>query len=225
MDSIRSLSARRDALSCSWCPCPHAHAQQRKHRPLDGPHSDIGTSLPAGRWRERWLHRLGRLALTSWNQYDEFRFRLSALTGDGVIIARVQTLSWVPWSKAGLIIRESLSPGSKHASASDLEHGAAFQHRGVTNDWTQSRRWLRRLRGTWLSSNVKAPHSPIVFVGWRQLCGGLSDRPLDERFGVCRPGTHHHSEGYASVDFTNVYATGSSGSPSGWTSTDVGNLR
>src|ERR1051326_582139 len=46
---------------------------------------------------------------------DQFRFVYRPFTGDGVVIARVRSIENVSaWSTAGVMIRESLSPGSKH---------------------------------------------------------------------------------------------------------------
>jgi regulation of enolase protein 1 (concanavalin A-like superfamily) len=160
-----------------------------------------------------------------WNQSDEFRFVYRALTGDGVIIARVQNLyPGEPWSKAGLMIRESLSPGSKHASIfRSGTQGLAFQHRGVTNDWTNHDAGIGDFGTTW----IKLERQGSTFTGsysWDGVNWGTVGQ-----IGLSMSGSVYvglaltsHSEAYASVDFTNVSATGSSGSQSGWTSTDVG---
>jgi len=51
-------------------------------------------------------------------QYDEFHYAYKMLTGPGSIIARVMSVdSGDPWAKAGVMIRETLEPGSKHAFA------------------------------------------------------------------------------------------------------------
>ena len=70
-----------------------------------------------------------------WDADDEFRFVYRQLTGDGTIIARVTSFDAdEAWSKAGVMIRESLDVGSPHALM--LVSGAninAFQRR-VTAD-------------------------------------------------------------------------------------------
>jgi regulation of enolase protein 1 (concanavalin A-like superfamily) len=47
---------------------------------------------------------------------DEFHFAYKTLTGSGTIIARVDSIQETNgWAKAGVMIRETLEPGSKHA--------------------------------------------------------------------------------------------------------------
>ena len=51
-------------------------------------------------------------------QADEFHFAYQMMSGSGSIIARVLSVSDTdPWAKAGIMIRETLDPGSKHAFA------------------------------------------------------------------------------------------------------------
>ncbi len=66
---------------------------------------------------------------------DHFRFAHQIITGDGEIIARVDSL--LPtnnWSKAGVMIRESLSRNAKYAMvAVTPTNGIVFQHRWATS--------------------------------------------------------------------------------------------
>jgi len=51
-------------------------------------------------------------------QADEFHFAYKMMSGPGSIVARVMSVSDTdPWAKAGVMIRETLEPGSKHALA------------------------------------------------------------------------------------------------------------
>ncbi len=53
-----------------------------------------------------------------WDTSDEFHYAYKMLTGPGSIIARVVSIGNTdPWAKAGVMIRETLEPGSKHAFA------------------------------------------------------------------------------------------------------------
>jgi phosphatidylserine/phosphatidylglycerophosphate/cardiolipin synthase-like enzyme len=69
-----------------------------------------------------------------WGTADAFRFVYRSMTGDSTIIARVASVRNVnAWSKGGVMIRESLSPGSKQAFALvSAGKGVAFQRRGST---------------------------------------------------------------------------------------------
>ncbi|MFC1604080.1 LamG-like jellyroll fold domain-containing protein [Planctomycetota bacterium] len=49
-----------------------------------------------------------------WNMADEFHYAFKQLTGVGSITARVESVEYTnPWAKAGVMIRETLEPGSK----------------------------------------------------------------------------------------------------------------
>ena len=66
-----------------------------------------------------------------WDAADAFHFAWVPLAGDGEITARVSSLAAVrAWSKAGVMIRESLDPGAPHAfMLVSGSKGAAFQRR------------------------------------------------------------------------------------------------
>jgi len=52
-----------------------------------------------------------------WYAADEFHYAFKTLTGPGTIIARVESVENTdPWAKAGVMIRETLDPGSKFAA-------------------------------------------------------------------------------------------------------------
>ena len=70
-----------------------------------------------------------------WNTADAFQFVYKTLSGNGEIIAHVAGVQNTDgWAKAGVMIRESLIAGSKHAMmAITPGNGAAFQRRTATN--------------------------------------------------------------------------------------------
>jgi len=52
-----------------------------------------------------------------WNTADQFRFACKRLSGNGTLIAKVESVANTdPWAKAGVMIRESLDPGSRFAA-------------------------------------------------------------------------------------------------------------
>ena len=87
---------------------------------------------------------------------DQFRFIYQALEGDGELIARVDSVERTsPWAKAGLMIRDELTAGGKHASALITPNKAALFLRRIANDATTSQTtvqtggvpvWLRIVR-------------------------------------------------------------------------------
>ena len=72
-----------------------------------------------------------------WNYGDEFRYAYKTLTGNGTIVARIESLgNSDAWAKAGVMIRQSIEPGSTHAFMSVTVsggNGASFQQRLTAN--------------------------------------------------------------------------------------------
>jgi hypothetical protein len=70
-----------------------------------------------------------------WNAADGFHYVYQSLTGDGEIIARVASVQNTDaWAKTGVMMRETLSAGSKHAMmAITPGNGLAFQYRATTD--------------------------------------------------------------------------------------------
>ena len=72
-----------------------------------------------------------------WGTADEFRYVYRQVYGDFAITTRVASIENLDrWTKAGLMIRESLSPGSRHVSllaTPRTERGIAFQRRRQTH--------------------------------------------------------------------------------------------
>jgi hypothetical protein len=70
-----------------------------------------------------------------WDVADEFHYVYQPLSGDGQIIARVASITNTDlWAKAGVMIRETLTAGSKHAMmVLTPGNGTAFQRRTTTS--------------------------------------------------------------------------------------------
>jgi regulation of enolase protein 1 (concanavalin A-like superfamily) len=70
-----------------------------------------------------------------WGTADAFRFAWLPMTGDGEIVARVRSIDYASaWSKAGVMIRQSLSPGAAHAfMLVSAGKGYAFQRREIAD--------------------------------------------------------------------------------------------
>jgi len=77
-----------------------------------------------------------------WANSDQFRFVYTQLSGNGSIVARVDSLTRSDeWSKAGVMIRETLGGGSAHAFVAATptpSHGISYQRRLVTDDVSTS---------------------------------------------------------------------------------------
>src|SRR6185295_11863680 len=98
------------------------------------------------------------------------------LTGDGSITARVASVTnQDAWTKAGVMMRETLTPGSKHATMFvSSARGLAFQYRNKTNGTSASVAgpaagapyWVRVTRsGTTFTSYISTNGSNWTQVG------------------------------------------------------------
>jgi hypothetical protein len=111
-----------------------------------------------------------------WGSRDEFRFVYGTMSGDGEITARVDSLSAVmPWTKAGVMIRENLNDNSRYAFALvSVGNGVDFQSRASVGGWagpggtndgvTRAPQWLRVRR----IGNVFTAHVSPDGHSWRQ---------------------------------------------------------
>jgi regulation of enolase protein 1 (concanavalin A-like superfamily) len=102
--------------------------------------TDIGVVGRAGSWAPTSLGG----AVTGagddiWNSADAFQFAWTPMHGDTEILARVTSLENVrAWTKAGVMIRQSLAPGSPHAfMLVSAGKGYAFQRRRQADGWSE----------------------------------------------------------------------------------------
>jgi uncharacterized repeat protein (TIGR03806 family) len=105
--------------------------------PANWSHADIGKVGLAG--EASYLNGQFDLIASGediWETNDAFHFAYKPLDGDGQIVARVVSMQYTdPWAKAGVMFRENISPGSKHAlMAVTAGGGAAFQWRATENN-------------------------------------------------------------------------------------------
>jgi regulation of enolase protein 1 (concanavalin A-like superfamily) len=75
-----------------------------------------------------------------WGTADSFMYGFIPWVGNGTMTARVRSLeNSSPWAKAGVMFRESTTPGSKHVFAMVTPgHGAAVQYRLTTGGQSAS---------------------------------------------------------------------------------------
>lgn len=107
-----------------------------------------------------------------WGAADAFHYAHTRLSGDGSMVARVTAVqNLAPWTKAGVMIRDTLDPGSAHAfMLVSAGKGLAFQRRAVTKGTSTSTpggliaapRWLRLTR----SSSVLSAYQSKDGISW-----------------------------------------------------------
>jgi len=111
-----------------------------------------------------------------WDAADAFHFVYQPLTGDGEIVARVATLQNTdPWAKAGVMIREALTPGARHAMVIVTPgNGTGFERRVTAGGLTTHTSgpvvtapyWVRLVRqGTTFSGYASANGTTWTLIG------------------------------------------------------------
>ena len=190
--------------------------------------NDIGDPSGAGSASESG----GTFSVTGggdiWNEADRFHFAHQPMAGDGVLIARVASVSPTPdWAKAGIMIRSSLDPGAPYASVVLSNVGVHVQARQATGGASQGPAddfgrsgpvWLRLTRS---GPNVEAATSADG-VSWTPLStvsvAALGTGPVFA--GLAVSAADFGSGRTATGVFTDVSL--SSDLPAGWTSADIG---
>ena len=121
--------------------------------------SDIGAVAAAGTTSlTNGVYTVRASGANIWGTQDEFRFVYAPLTADGEITARVDSIAAADaWTKAGVMIRETLAANSRFAFVQITGgNGAAFKYRQTTgsaagpaagyNSITRAPYWVRLRR-------------------------------------------------------------------------------
>ena len=154
-----------------------------------------------------------------WGTADEFHYVYQSLTGDGTIVARVATLQNVDqWTKAGVMLRESLTPGSAHAfmfaTPAGSTKGLAFQRRTATSGLSTHTAggdgappvWVRLTR----SQGTIAAYRSADGVNWTLV--GSDTIPMATTIYAGLAVNSHNAGALATATFDNVSVT-AAGSP------------
>ncbi|MCL5282434.1 MAG: discoidin domain-containing protein [Planctomycetes bacterium] len=148
-----------------------------------------------------------------WNNGDEFRFAYKQLNGNGSITAKVDSLvNTNAWAKAGVMIRESLEAGSKHATCIiSPTSGASYQRRITTGGASSSEDaagaaapyWVRITR---TANTFKAERSPDGKT-WTQV-GTDQNITMVANVYIGLAVTSHNANAYTTAELSNVATTG-----------------
>jgi len=164
-----------------------------------------------------------------WDTADEFRFAYKQLAGAGSIVAQVLSVQNTDgMAKAGVMIRESLDPGSKHAFVCITPgNGVAAQAR-VTTDTTSvitnqtgitAPHWVKLERDA--AGTFTASHSSDG-ASWQPIEG---DSPrlisMSQNVYIGLAVTSHNANATCTAEFSNVQTTGSV-SPMVWSHRAIG---
>jgi regulation of enolase protein 1 (concanavalin A-like superfamily) len=166
-----------------------------------------------------------------WDTADAFRFAYKRLAGNGSIIARVDSIvNTSGWAKGGVMIRETLDPGSKHAMVVVTPgNGVALQNRPTANQASLSINetgltapyWVKLTR---TGDSLKAERSADG-VTWVSITATAADSTLtismaNEVYIGLALVSNNAGASPTSAEFSNVSTTGNvTGS---WQTADVG---
>jgi len=153
---------------------------------------------------------------TAGNYHDEFHFAYKTLSGAGSIVARVQSVQNTdPWAKAGVMIRETLEPGSKHAFACITpNNGVASQGRIETGGASFSTNqtgvtapyWVKLERD--VSGRFTVSHSANGTT-WAPVTGSNpTNIQMTSNVYIGLAVTAHNAAATCKAVFTNVTTTG-----------------
>ena len=145
---------------------------------------------------------------------DGFHFAYRTLTGAGTIVARVNSVvDTNAWAKAGVMIRETLAPGSKNALvAVTPAQGVTFQWRMDTDAGTSNSteggipapHWIKLERD--LAGNFTGSQSTDG-VNW-QMIGAFENIQMSGTAFIGLALTSHDAAATTEAVFTNVTTTG-----------------
>ncbi len=163
-----------------------------------------------------------------WNAADEFYFAYKTLTGPGSIVARVDSISNTnAWAKAGVMIRETLDAGSKHAFALvSYSSGVAFQVRtstdtamtGTTETGIAAPHWVKVERD--VMGNFTVTHSTNG-TSWTPVASAVPvNIPMTSNVYIGLALTSHDAALTCQAVFSNVTTTGNVSGQ--WQHQDVG---
>ncbi len=165
---------------------------------------------------------------TAGDYRDEFHFAYKTLTGAGTIVAKVVSIQNTDqWAKAGVMIRDTLEPGSKHAFACITPgNGVASQGRidtgGASFNTAQggitAPHWVKLERS--MSGSFIVSHSANGTT-WTPVTGS---NPTNIQMGstvyVGLALTAHNAGATCRAVFSNVTITGTAGAQ--WSHQDIG---
>ena len=147
-----------------------------------------------------------------WNAADGGRFAWQQVTGDVQVTARVTSLTNTDvWAKAGVMIRESLTAGSRHASTfATSANGIAFQRRTATGGSSSHTAGPSSATPCWVrierSGNVVVSSASADGVTWTEIRRETISMSAAIYVGLAV--TSHNNGALCTGTFTNVQVVG-----------------
>jgi regulation of enolase protein 1 (concanavalin A-like superfamily) len=147
-----------------------------------------------------------------WDTSDQFHFVYQQITGNAEVVARVASIGNTDaWSKAGVMIRESLTASSKHAMVvASISKGYAFQRRPEVGGYSEHTSggsgtapgWVRLVRTGDLFEAYRSSNGST----WTKI--GSDTIAMNDTVYVGLAATSHDVSALATDTFDNVRITG-----------------
>jgi hypothetical protein len=169
-----------------------------------------------------------------WGTVDEFRYAWKQLSGAGTISAQVLSVENTdPWAKVGVMIRQTLDPGSKFAAVYITPgNGCRFQARltpgsDATSDTSVATSeqmaitapyWVKLERDA--AGNFNGYYSSDG-VSWQAMAWNPQRIPMPQNVYIGLALTSHSSGVTGKAEFSNVQTTGTV-TPMMWTQEAIG---
>jgi hypothetical protein len=170
-----------------------------------------------------------------WDAADEFHYAFKSLAGIGTIEAQVLSIDNTdPWAKAGVMIRETLEPGSKFAAVYITPgngcrfHGRIDSNTDATSDTSVATAeqiaitapyWIKLERD--LSGNFRGYYSSDGLT-WKSMSWNPQPIAMSSNVYIGLAVTSHNTAATCQATFANVKITGTVGQQ--WADQDIGIL-
>ena len=181
---------------------------------------DIGSqSLQGSATYSSGVYTVKAAGADIWGTSDQFHFVYQPVTGNAEVIARVVSMSNTDeWSKAGVMIRESLTAASRHAMVvTTISNGYAFQRRpdpGAYSEHTSGGTgtppgWVRLVR----TGDLFEAYRSSTGTSWTKI--GSDTIPMGDTVYVGIAATSHNPAALATdvIDNFKVTAATSTNNP------------
>jgi hypothetical protein len=152
-----------------------------------------------------------------WDTADQFRYAYKQLTGNGSMVARVESLDGTPstWAKAGVMVRQSTSVGSTHSfmcMTGGDGNGASWQGRLTANAASENTDATSPVAPPYWVRIDRAGDSLTGFVSpdgqtWTQI-GAARTISMTEPVLIGLALTSHNTNMATSAEFSNISTTG-----------------
>jgi regulation of enolase protein 1 (concanavalin A-like superfamily) len=153
-----------------------------------------------------------------WGTADQFRFAYRQLSGDGSLVARVDSLVRADaWTKVGVMIRENLEAGSRHAAVVVTPgNGVSFLQRTSSNTASQQINQTGLTAPYWVkltrTGNTFTAQRSADGVAWVNITNDPAASSVDVLMGsnayIGLAVTSHSANMQTSAVFSNVATTG-----------------